>query len=265
MQVDYWHRQTPDKPLFPDLVWSRPEHRAQAGKLGIIGGHAQSFAAAATAYAAAVQAGVGSARVLLPDSLQKTVGRIFEVGEYGPSTPSGSLSQQALSDVLELAAWSDGLLLAGDLGHNSETAVLLERLPQEYQGQLTITKDAIDYFTAAPTPVLERPDTLLVLSFAQLQKLAISGHSPQAFTFSMDLLRLIESLHEFTLRHETAIIVKHLENILVAADGQVSTTKLDKDLPTWRVQTAARAAVWWLQNQAKPFEALTTAVCATSS
>src|SRR5436309_99108 len=108
MDHTYWHKQTPSTPLFPDLLWSRPEHRAQAGKLGIVGGHAQSFAAAATAYAEAGKAGIGTARALLPDSLEKTVGRIFEAGEYAPSTPSGSFSQRAIGETLELANWGDG-------------------------------------------------------------------------------------------------------------------------------------------------------------
>jgi ADP-dependent NAD(P)H-hydrate dehydratase / NAD(P)H-hydrate epimerase len=262
MQSNYWHKQTADKPLFPDLLWSRPENRAQAGKLSIIGGHAQSFAAAATAYAAAETAGIGAARVLLPDSLEKTVGRVFAAGEYAPSTPSGSLSRQALDTALELAAWSDGLLIAGDLGHNSETAILLEKLAQDYSGQLTLTKDAVDYFTATPQVITNRPATLAVLSFAQLQKLAMQARFAQAFTFSMDLLRLIDALHAFTQQHQLALIVKHLEHLLVAVDGQVSSTKLDTELPTWRVKTAARAGVWWLQNPGKPFPALTTALVA---
>ena len=260
MPNDYWHRQTADKPLFPDLLWSRPEHRAQAGKLGIVGGQAQSFAAAATAYAEAGSAGIGTARVLLPDSLEKTVGHIFEAGEYAPSTPSGSLSQRALSEVLDLAAWGDGLLIAGDLGHNSETAILLEKLAHDYTGQLTVTKDAADYFTEAPAPLLQRENTLLVISFAQLQKLAVQAHFPQAFTFSMDLLRLIDTLHDFTGQHRPYIVTKHLENLLVAVNGQVSSTKLNQELLTWRVATAAHAATWWLQNPSKPFEALTTAL-----
>ena len=262
MHSDYWHKQTSEQPLFPDLLWSRPEHRAQAGKLGIVGGNAQSFAAAASAYNEAVKASVGTARVLLPDSLSKTVGPVFAAGEYGPSTPSGSLAQRAIADVLELTAWSDGLLVAGDLGHNSETAILLEKLAHDYSGQLTFTKDAVDYFTSAPGPLLGRPDTLLVLSFAQLQKLAVQARFTQAFTYSMDLLRLIDALHEFTVAHQLCLIVKQLETLLVAAGGQVSTTKLSADLPTWRVATAAHASVWWLQNPGQPFAALTTALVA---
>ncbi len=262
---DYWVRQTAGQPLYPDLLWSRPENKNQAGKLLVVGGNAHGFAAAGDAYAEAVKAGIGTARVLLPDSLQKTVGRVFEAGEYAPSTPSGSFSQKALTELLNMGAWADAVLLAGDLGRNSETAILLERFADKYAGLLTVTKDAADYFIKTPEPLLGRHKSLLVISFAQLQKLAVKARFPQALTFEMDFLRLVDALHDFTLEHRPAIVVKHLETIFVATDGRVSTTKLAEDADIWRVKTAAHAAVWWLQNPAKTFEALTTSVSAAFS
>jgi hypothetical protein len=260
MQNEYWHRQTPDHPLFPNMLWSKPENKSQAGKLGVIGGNVQGFAAAAEAYASAQAAGAGSIRVLLPDSLQKTIGKFFEVGEYAPSTPSGSFSQQALMNFNEIADWSDAIIVAGDLAHNSETAIALEKFLETYKGQLTLTKDAVDYFTSTPKSLLGRKQTLLVVSFAQLQKIAISAHSIKPFTFEMDLLRLIDTLHDFVIHHSLNIIVKHLDTIVIAAGGQVSTTRVPSDIKKWRVSTAARSSVWWLQNPTKSFEALSTAV-----
>ncbi len=260
MDHTYWHKQTAEQPLFPDLLWSRPEHKRQAGKLLVIGGNAYGFAAAGEAYSQATKAGIGTTRVLLPDSLQKTVGRVFEAGEYAPSTPSGSFSQKALAEVLAMSEWSDGTLLAGDLGRNSETAILLEQFMVKYTGRVTLTKDAADYFTKAPAALLSRPETVLVISFAQLQKLAASSRFPKAFTFDMDFLRLVDQLYEFTQQHQAYVIVKHLQTIFVAVNGQISTTKLAQDVDTWRVKTAAATATWWLQNPLKPFEALTTAL-----
>jgi hypothetical protein len=257
---DYWHKQTVEAPLYPDLLWSRPENKAQAGKLLIAGGNAHGFAAAGDAYAQAAKAGIGTARVLLPDSLQKTVGRVFEAGEYAPSTPSGSFGRRGLAELIAMSAWADAVLLAGDFGRNSETAILLEQFIGKYSGQLTLTKDTADYFTKTPTALLARRNTLLVLSFAQLQKIAVNARFTTAFTFDMDFLRLVEALHEFTQKHQIAVIVKHLQTVFVAVDGQVSTTKLPEDIEIWRVKTAARATVWWLQNPAKTFEALATSL-----
>lgn len=254
---NYWHKQTADQPLFPDLLWSRPENRAQAGKLLIIGGNAHGFAAAGEAFAEASSAGIGTARVLLPDSLQKTVGRVLEAGEYAPSTPSGSFSKKALAELLALSQWADAVLLAGDLGRNSETAILFEQFISKYAGLLTLTKDAADYFIKAPVTLLKRDKTLLVISFAQLQELAASAKFTTAFTFDMDFLRLVDTLHEFTSHYPAGVVVKHLQTLFVAVNGQVSSTKIDPDQDIWRVKTAAHASTWWLQNPTRPFEALT--------
>lgn len=261
MQMDntFWQKQSSGTPLFPDLQWSRPQNKTQAGKLLVIGGNGFGFAAPAEAYGEANGAGIGVAHVLLPDALRRTVGRVLEAGDFTASTPSGSFSQKALTDFLTHSTWADGVLLAGDMGRNSETAVLLEKFIEHYHGQLTITKDAADYFTAAPQNLLKRSETTLVISFAQLQKLAMNGKFSQVFTFEIGIIKLVELLHEFTTQFPINIIVKHLDNIFVAVDGKVSSTKLAEDVEIWRVKTAAHASVWWLQNPTKPFEALTTA------
>lgn len=260
----YWYKQTAGHPLYPDLLWSRPENRMLAGKLLVIGGNAYGFAAPAEAYQMALQSGIGVARVLLPDATKRLVGSVLEAGDFAPSTPSGSFSQKALDDFLSHAAWADGVLLAGDFGRNSETAIVLEKFMEKYPGFLTMTKDATDYFIATPAPVLQRPETALVVSFAQLQKLASSAKFPQVFTFSMDMLRLVETLHEFTRTYHIHVVVKHLRHIFVASGGYVSTTVLNDDVDIWRVRAAARSSVWWLQNPGKSFEALTTAVYETT-
>ena len=257
-----WVRQTITEPAFPDIQWSRPERRDQAGKLLIVGGNQHGFSAPAEAFAAANKAGVGVSRVLLPNKLQKTVSKLFPPAEFGTSTPSGSFSTAALGELLEIAAWADGTLLAGDFGHNSETAVLLEAFLTKHSGQVTIVQDAAEYFISASQTVIDRADTLLVLNMAQLQKLATHAHFTPAITQSMDLLQLIEALHQFSELHSCYIVVKHLDNLLVAVDGQVSTTKIPSSTDAWRVATAAQTSVWWLQHPTQPFQALTTAITA---
>lgn len=260
MDTSYWQKQTADKPLFPELLWSRPENRQFAGKLLIVGGNLYGFAAAGEAYAAAERAGVGVAHVLLPDALRKLVGHTLEMGEFTPSTPSGSFSQKALAELLPRAAWADGVLVAGDLGRNSETAILLEKFIAAYHGQLILTKDAVDYITASPQTLVGRPETTLVLSFAQLQRLAMQAKFSQAFTFSMDILRLVEALRTFTEQHPLSIVTKHHDSIFAASGGNVSSTKLAADLDVWRVRAAAYASVWLVQNPSRTYPALTTAV-----
>jgi hypothetical protein len=260
MTPDYWHRQTIDKPLFSELLWSRPENKQFAGKLTVIGGNLHGFAAPAEAYGESFQAGVGLTRVLLPEAVKKLVGPLFETVEFAPSNPSGSFSQKALEQWLSLATWSDGVLLAGDLGRNSETAIVLEKFINKYHGRLIITKDAADYAIPLASTMFDRPDTTWVVSMAQLQKLAIQAGSIQAVTLNMDLLRLVDVLHTLTTDHAFTIVTKHHDTLYTAHGGRVSTTKLHTDMPVWRVKVAAHVAVWQIQNPSKPFEAATTAV-----
>ena len=257
---DYWHQQLPDKPLFPDALWSRPERRNTAGKLLIIGGNGYGFADPAEAYTQAQKAGIGEARVVLPDALKRTIGKTFAAGRFVPSTPSGSFSQKALADMVDMSNWAEGVLLAGDLGRNSETTMLLEKFMAGYDGQLVITKDAADYAVNSPTAFLEQLNSTLVIGMAQLQKLAMSLKFAKAFTFKMELLQLVEVLHEFSSAYKVNIIVKHLGYIFVAIKGEISSTKSIGDDDNWQIKAASFAAVWWLQNKQTPFVALSSAI-----
>lgn len=261
MKPNYWHTQTTDKPLFPELEWSRPENKMHAGKLLIIGGNLHGFAAPAESYGEAKKAGAGSVRVLLPQAIKKIVGIMVPNADYAPSTSaSGSFSQKALDEFLAASTWADAVLVAGDLGRNAETAVLLEKFLEKNRLPMTLTKDAVDYVTSSPNMALGRKDTTLVLSIAQLQRLGQSVKFKHPVMFSMDLMHLAEWLHLFTERFVPNIIVKHHDHVAVAVDGQVSTTKLPHDPPHWRVKTATHAAVWHMQHPSKPFEALTATI-----
>lgn len=260
MKPSYWHKQTTAQPLFPDMLWSRPENRAFAGKLLVVGGNAHGFAAPVEAFRSAEQAGVGVVRTLLPDAIRKYVGKTFDAGDFAPSTPSGSFAQKALAEMLDLAGWADAVLLAGDFGKNSETAILLEKFAGKYQGMLVLAGDSADYFLAAPGPVLDRPETLLALDFSQLQKPAVGAHFTHAFTSQLDFIHFIELLHDFASQYSAYLLVERLGQYFVVAEGQVSTTPANASHPL--LQAASQAAVWWLQNPGKPFAAITTSLVA---
>jgi len=260
MKPEFWVSQTGHKPLYPDLQWSRPENKHHAGKLLVVGGHLHGFAAPAEAYGEALRAGAGAVRALLPEAIRKIVGVIVPDADFAPSGPSGSLSQKALVELLMGASWADHILFAGDLGRNSETAILLEKFLSKNTSGVTLTRDAVDYVTSAPQAILHRKHTLLVLSISQLQRLAIASQVERPVKFSMDLLHLVDWLHEYSKRFAPYIIVKHHDQIIVAVNGRVSTTKVDTRLQVWRLKTATHAAVWWMQNPNKPFEALSSSV-----
>ena len=252
MSVEYWQKQT-DEPLFPDILWSRPQSKAGAGKLTIIGGNSHGFGAPGIAYNTALQSGVGVCRVVLPDAIKKIVKGILPDADFAPSTPSGSFSKKALDALTSNAQWSDACLLAGDIGRNSETAITLENFVGKYTGLLTVTHDAIDYFKETPLHIVDRADTLIALSLSQLQKIFIATPTIAPITYSMTTQQLAHALHDYTQVHPACIVTKHNDLTFVAHNGRVVTHKHTEKI--WRVATAARASVFWLQNPTKVFEA----------
>lgn len=260
MEYDYWQRQKTGKPLFPDIEWSKPEQRSMAGKLGIVGGNKLGFAAIAESYSLAYTVGAGEVRVLLPDVLKKSIPTIITDTAFAESNRSGSLAQSGSNDMLALGGWADMILLVGDAGRNSETAIAYETFIAGYSGPLVITRDAVDLIKNGSNQLVNRPNTLLVMSFAQLQKLFQLVYYPKMLAFSMQLTNLVEAVHKFTITYPVSLMVLHKDHLIVAHDGKVTTTEWDSPMSIWRGHVATRAAVYWMWNQKTTLEAVTASL-----
>lgn len=258
-QFPYWQTQDPEKPLFSNVEWNKPEQRTQRGRLGIIGGNKLGFAGVAEAYSASLKAGAGEARVLLPDVLRKAVPPSITDAVFAPSNISGSLSRDAVGNMQALGIWSTGILLIGDAGKSSETTVVYDDFIAQYDGWLTLTRDAVDLVRRSAPQMVDRPHTLYVVSFAQLQKLFQDVYYPKILTFRMQLALLVENVHKFTLSYPVTIMTLHQEHIVIAHDGQVVTMKWGSPMAIWRGNTAARAASYLLWHK-KPIEALAASI-----
>ncbi|MCP3704528.1 MAG: hypothetical protein GY954_16565, partial [Alteromonas sp.] len=79
-----------------------------------------------------------------------------------------------------------------------------------------------------------------------------------SITFSMTTQQLAHALHDYTQVHSACIVTKHNDLLFVAYGGKVVTTKHEEKI--WRVSTAARASVFWLQNSSTVFEAAVTSL-----
>ncbi len=260
MDYTFWKKQDPTKPLFPDIEWNKPEQRSMRGKLAIIGGNKLGFAAAAQAYSEALNAGVGDCKVILPDALKKAIPASVLDAVFVPTNPSGGMSKAAENDLLAASAWADSVLLIGDAGRNSETAIVFESLVLKYSGQLVITRDSVDLLKNNAQALLSRPETLLVVSFAQLQKLFQSVYYPRSLLFKMQLIALVETLHKFTITYPVTLAVFHQEQLLVAKSGIVTTTPWNKPMAIWRGSVATRAAAYWIWNKSKSLESVTASL-----
>lgn len=257
---DYWKQQRPEAPLFPDIEWSKPEQQAARGRLGIIGGNKLGFAGIAESYSTALSGGAGTVRVLLPDCLRKSIPASMTDVVFAPCNPSGSLSRDALPDITALGTWASCLLLAGDAGRNSETAIVYSNAIRNYHGPLVITRDAVDLVKNDTEALINRPNTTLVVSFAQLQKIFQAVYYPKMLVFSMQLLQLVEAVHKFTITYPVTIAVLHRDTLVVAHGGEVVTTEWETPLAIWRGVTASRAATYLMWTPGQPLEAIVTSL-----
>ncbi|MDZ7786241.1 MAG: hypothetical protein U5L95_03920 [Candidatus Saccharibacteria bacterium] len=250
--------QSADKPLFPDMLWSKPENKKLAGKLLVVGGNSFGFSAVGEAYEHARKNRVGEVRVLLPDVIQKFAGGVFEHALFAPSNPSGSFAKEALPVLIDAAGWADGVLVIGDVSRNAEAAALLEEFSRKYQGILTISGDALETLLKQSDDILKRPDTDLVMTMANLQLAAKTLGFTEPLTFESPTDLFAKRLERFTAETKANIVVKRRNGVFVAADKRLSVTEVSNERELWRNETATKAAIWHLQNPNKPFEALTS-------
>lgn len=259
MHYDYWQKQLPHTPLFPDIAWQKPERKALAGKLLTIGGSAQGFAAVAGAYESATQAGAGECRVLLPDALKKAVDMAAYDCVFVPTNHSGGISRDALGQLIAAAEWADAVLLIGDAGRNSETAIVYEQLLASSPHTLMcVTRDAVDLLKASWPACLARGTTILVVTLAQLQKIFQSVYYPKTILFSMQLTHLVEALHKFTITYPATIVVFHQNQLVTAQAGHVTSSPWEDPMLIWRGHIAARAIVYAMQHKQHVLQAVTT-------
>ena len=256
-----WQKQEYSKPLFDTLIWAKPEQKDHAGRLLIIGGNAHAITAPNDAYEGALKAGVGYAKVLLPRQTKKFFGNHLPQDiELVADTPSGSFSTKSFEDILGFSSWSDGLFFPGDIGRNSETAVVMESIANNILGIQIYTRDSLEYFSTHPENIFNRDETLLVLSLSQLQKMLIELKAGTPVTFDMGVVKLSQLLSELTLTYKVTLMTQYGAAILVAHRGRGVITSLPSIPQKWRLKSAAAAAVWWIQNPSKPLEALATAL-----
>lgn len=260
MNIAYWQRQDPKHPLFPDIEWEKPEQKALRGTLLIVGGNAHGFAAVAQAHHDAISAGVGEVRVVLPDALKKTIDPLALDCIFVPTNASGGITKDAMPQLKAGAAWAQGILLVGDAGRNSETAIVYEELLHTFPDKTAVvTRDAIDLLKGGWPQMLQRERTVFIATFAQLQKLFQAVYYPKTILFSMQITNLVEALHKFTITYPATLVVFHQGQLLVAQAGNVTSTPWDEPMRIWRGSVAATAAVYCIQH-AKLLPAITASL-----
>ncbi len=244
-------------PVFPDVLWSKPERKDQAGHLLIIGGHSESITPILESYALASSLGAGKISVAIPEALKKSMPGGPDI-IYCDSTTSGSLSKDALPILLQAAQETDMILLPGAMSNNSQSFQLLERLLEKIGKPLVVSGDSLHALLNIKG-ALDNPDICAVLNPSQLQHLVKKSGGTTAYTSGASLMQMQQILHDIT--GKGSLLALHNKDIWTSTQGRVSKTKRADHIGefTWQVPTATACAVYWMHNPDLPFEAFTTA------
>lgn len=274
--LSYWQKQT--QPLFSDLLWNVPERKT--GRLALVGGHQQSFATPVRLAEYITQRFPLDVTTFLPDALRSQLPPLPNL-TFCASTATGSFAK---SSTLQTAFTDyDATLLVGDLSKNSATTIALSEAitgqesgsqkvaitgqgtsAQKVAKPLTITRDAVDALLTEMPLLLQRPQTFLVASMLQLQKIFRAIYYPKMILLTQPLLPALTTLHKFTLTYPATIVTFHQDQIIVATQGKVSTTHIvDTNytpLTLWSGQLAANLTALNLYNPGQPYAATTAAI-----
>src|SRR5688572_22950681 len=100
MDSGKWYKQAPDKALFEDILWLKPENPHQRPKVLIIGGSIHGFASVTKLYEGIKSKSAYQTKVILPKSLEKFLGKAIADAVYVEATTTGEIAQQAKTDIL---------------------------------------------------------------------------------------------------------------------------------------------------------------------
>lgn len=260
MDYPYWKKQANNEKLFPEIEWNKPQQKQMAGHLAVIGGNKLGFSAVANSYQTALSYGAGEAKLLMPEVLKPLMPKDISDISFAPNNVAGSFNNMAEVELKEIGGWATTVLFIGDSSKNSETGLLFSEFIATYEKPTIITRDAIDLLLQDMTNILQKENTTLIVSLAQLQKIFRTTYYPKMITFNMQLNNLVETLHKFTLTYPITIVTYHAEKVIVAHNGEIVTADVANPMSLWSGEFAVKASCQIMWSPSKPLEAITSAI-----
>lgn len=257
MNLDYW--QKTDKVLSEDIFWNIPEQKT--GTLAIVGGNSQSFSTEIKQTEFLNSLNLKEVRLMLPDSLKSKVPPVPGI-VFAPSTESGSFNK---SNELEfILKDSDLTLLSGDFSKNSATAIAIIKAIKKSEKPIVLVRDTVDLIVESAEEIIEKDNLIFIATMAQLQKLFRSLMYPKMILLSSPILPIIETLHKFTLSYKTTILTFHQGQIIIANNGKIITTPIEKTnyvpISLFTSELSAKIAALNLWNPQKTLESTHSAI-----
>ena len=255
----YWQKL--DQVVDNSILWNIPEQKT--GRISIIGGNVQSFMTEIKNTEFLNSLPIKDANLLLPDALKNKIPTFASV-YFAESTESGSFAKS--STLKNFALDSDLALFSGDFSKNSITEIaILDTIKQLHPNQITLlSRDSVDLISANAQEVLEQQNLVILSSMLQLQKVFRAALYPKMLLLSMPIFPVIEILHKFTLSYPCTILTLHQNQIIVAKNGSIYSTPIERTsytpLSLWSGTLACKIAALSLWNPQNLHHAATTAL-----
>lgn len=248
IDMNYIEKQL-DTPLYEDILWSRPVRRT--GRVLLVGGHRDGFSSLQKLYQEFEEAQVAETRLALPNKLSKLVGSLEYISLLA-STPSGSISRDALAELVYLANESDLVSLGPDLSNNSETILTMQRLIAETRASVLIPPQSAEQLLPEAGEWKNKENLLLCINHKQLYKMAAKLAVDVSIPLNPTTDAIAEIAQAVSGEFFPSLVIIFGDSCIIAVDGSASITKT-------KTTNIGLLATFWLQNSSKKYEALTTA------
>ena len=120
-------------------------HKGEFGRVLMVGGSVGMSGAIALAGQAALRTGSGLVRVVTPLDVQSVVASFYPCLMVVPASSSdGALSEQALDEILQHAAWADVIAMGPGMGCTPAGQQLASKLYQQLSQPLLVDADGLN-------------------------------------------------------------------------------------------------------------------------
>lgn len=203
--------QTQDSPAFPNILWSLPETKVQAGNLLVIGGHSNGMHGLSKAVQAANSVAPIHLKIITPDKLRNLLsGNEFV---FAKSTNLGSLDNSSWQEINPMLNWADCVLFPGNLSNNSSTQLLVDRIISSIRCPKILVGDASNRLVSS--------GAVYILRLEGVQNLSKLLASPVTVTTQMNIDDLTNSLKILSQRLDSIIVMVDTQNTLVSDKDNV--------------------------------------------
>ena len=193
-------------------------NKYSVGKLFILAGSKRYTGAAALCAQSGLRSGTGAVLLAVPKSIQHILARKLTEPVLLPLEESeeGTVSPQALKEILTKIDWSDAAVIGPGLSQNAQTYEVVEAIIRRAAKPLVLDADALNALQSIGLSVLKKSQAKIVITphtgeFSRLTKLSSKTIEENR----------IEAARAFASDYGVTVILKGSPTVTAHSDGRV--------------------------------------------